>query len=99
MFAVVIFCMPVTIPVTASSMNYASVVFCTFAVISAAWYFAYARTHFKGPGSLDGRQLPIISGEDPGCEKLSHSVSVPAKSDGENPVSNDSLPSSTSSSK
>ncbi|ETN39180.1 uncharacterized protein HMPREF1541_05403 [Cyphellophora europaea CBS 101466] len=56
-FAVVIFCMPVTLPVSASSMNYASVVFCSFAAVSAVWYFAYARHHFKGPGSLDGEEV------------------------------------------
>lgn len=47
--AVVIFCMPVSLPVTASSMNYASVVFAGFAAISAVWYFAHARKNFKGP--------------------------------------------------
>lgn len=48
-FSVIIFSMPVSIPVTASSMNYASVVFAGFAAISAAWYFVYARKNFKGP--------------------------------------------------
>ncbi|KAF3344696.1 hypothetical protein VD0002_g7579 [Verticillium dahliae] len=48
-FAVVIFSMPVAIPVTASSMNYASVVFAGFALISAVWYLAYARKNFTGP--------------------------------------------------
>ncbi|KAF7561257.1 hypothetical protein G7046_g2863 [Stylonectria norvegica] len=47
--AVVIFCMPVSLPVTAVTMNYASVVFGGFAAISGVWYFAYARSHFKGP--------------------------------------------------
>ncbi|PLN84296.1 hypothetical protein BDW42DRAFT_183649 [Aspergillus taichungensis] len=47
--AVVLFCMPVSLPVSASSMNYASVVFAGFASISIAWYFAYARKHFTGP--------------------------------------------------
>lgn len=47
--AVVLFCMPVSIPVTASSMNYASVVFAGFASVSIAWYFIYARKHFTGP--------------------------------------------------
>jgi amino acid transporter len=48
-FAVVIFCMPVSLPVDASTMNYASVVFAGFAAIAIAWYFAYARKNFKGP--------------------------------------------------
>ncbi|KAH8722627.1 amino acid/polyamine transporter I [Phaeosphaeriaceae sp. PMI808] len=47
--AVVLFCMPTAIPVTASSMNYASVVFAAFALISFAWYIVYARKNFKGP--------------------------------------------------
>ena len=48
-FAVVIFCMPVSIPVDASSMNYASVVFAGFAFIATVWYFVYARKNFHGP--------------------------------------------------
>ncbi|PHH71256.1 hypothetical protein CDD80_5407 [Ophiocordyceps camponoti-rufipedis] len=48
-FAVVIFCMPVALPVDASTMNYASVVFAAFATIAVAWYFAYARHNFTGP--------------------------------------------------
>ncbi|EED21641.1 GABA permease, putative [Talaromyces stipitatus ATCC 10500] len=47
--AVVLFCMPVSLPVTPSTMNYASVVFAGFALISVIWYFAYARRHFTGP--------------------------------------------------
>lgn len=47
--AVVIFCMPTSIPVTASGMNYTSVVFSGFATISVVWYFVRARKEFKGP--------------------------------------------------
>ncbi|EEA25745.1 hypothetical protein TMatcc_006022 [Talaromyces marneffei ATCC 18224] len=47
--AVVLFCMPVSLPVTPSTMNYASVVFAGFATISVIWYFVYARRHFTGP--------------------------------------------------
>ena len=47
--AVVLFCMPYMLPVDASSMNYASVVFAGFAAISIVWYFVYARKHFTGP--------------------------------------------------
>lgn len=47
--AIALFCMPVSLPVTASSMNYASVVFAGFAMISVAWYFVRARKNFKGP--------------------------------------------------
>lgn len=47
--AVLLFCMPYILPVTAASMNYASVVFAGFASISVIWYFVYARKHFTGP--------------------------------------------------
>ncbi|KAF7113631.1 hypothetical protein CNMCM5793_002987 [Aspergillus hiratsukae] len=50
--AVALFCMPVSLPVTPSSMNYASVVFAGFAAISIIWYFVYARKHFTGPPVL-----------------------------------------------
>ncbi|KAJ5091663.1 hypothetical protein NUU61_006533 [Penicillium alfredii] len=49
LLAVALFCMPVTLPVDPSSMNYASVVFAGFAAISIFWYFVYARKHFTGP--------------------------------------------------
>lgn len=66
-FAVVIFCMPVTIPVTPSSMNYASVVFCFFAVVSGVWYLVYGRLHFKGPGSMDLEgESPVLGGTEAG---------------------------------
>ncbi|VUC33935.1 unnamed protein product [Clonostachys rosea] len=48
-FALVIFCMPVSLPVDASNMNYASVVFAGFGTIAIIWYIAYARKNFTGP--------------------------------------------------
>ena len=74
-FAVVIFCMPVSLPVTASTMNYASVVFAGFAAVAFAWYFAYARKNFKGPpisredivepqGMIDTAALQVDEGTD-----------------------------------
>ncbi|RPB02644.1 putative GABA permease [Choiromyces venosus 120613-1] len=47
--AIVLFCMPVSIPVEAPGMNYASVVFAGFTAISAAWYFIRGRKEFTGP--------------------------------------------------
>jgi len=47
--AVVLFCMPVSLPVTPPTMNYASVVFAGFAAISVAWYFISGRQNFTGP--------------------------------------------------
>jgi amino acid transporter len=42
-FEVVLFSMPTVLPVTAITMNYASVVLVGFMAIAAVWYFAYAR--------------------------------------------------------
>ncbi|KAG9242860.1 amino acid/polyamine transporter I [Calycina marina] len=47
--AIPLFCMPSYLPVEAATMNYASVVFVAIIVISSAWYYAYGRTHYKGP--------------------------------------------------
>lgn len=47
--AIALFCMPVTLPVSPTTMNYASVVFSAFGSISVIWYFIYARKHFTGP--------------------------------------------------
>ncbi|KAL3427613.1 polyamine transporter tpo5 [Phlyctema vagabunda] len=47
--AIVLFCMPVAIPVTPVSMNYASAVFAGFAAISVIWYVINGRKHFTGP--------------------------------------------------
>ncbi|KAF1829571.1 polyamine transporter TPO5 [Decorospora gaudefroyi] len=56
--AVVLFCMPVSLPVEAAEMNYASVVFAGFAAISIAWYFIRGRKEFSGP--------PVPTDVDPG---------------------------------
>ncbi|KAN0095828.1 Amino acid/polyamine transporter I [Hyaloscypha variabilis] len=53
-FEVVLFSMPTALPVTAITMNYASVVFVGFLAISAVWYFVYARRVYKGPPASDG---------------------------------------------
>lgn len=47
--AILLFCMPVALPVTPASMNYASVVFAGFASISVLWYFIRGRKSFSGP--------------------------------------------------
>ena len=49
LFAIVLFTMPTSIPVTPSTMNYASVLFLFFAGISLIWYFIWGRKHFTGP--------------------------------------------------
>ncbi|KAK6596907.1 polyamine transporter tpo5 [Botrytis cinerea] len=50
------FCMPTAIPVTPSTMNYASVVFVFFASISLLWYVIRGRKEFSGP--------PVVSAEE-----------------------------------
>lgn len=47
--AIILFCMPTAIPVTPVSMNYASVVFMGFAMISVIWYIIRGRKEFTGP--------------------------------------------------
>lgn len=60
--ALVLFCMPVSIPVTASSMNYTSVVFCGFGAISVVWYYIRGRKEFTGPPT---RELLVLEAEEP----------------------------------
>ncbi|KAG6083306.1 hypothetical protein E4U15_002045 [Claviceps sp. LM218 group G6] len=80
MFALVIFCMPVTLPVDASSMNYASVVFAGFAAIAVVWYLVYARRNFHGPPVLARTEAlhssPGRGGEEAGM-RLETSISPP----------------------
>lgn len=50
MLAIPLFCMPSSVPVTDPTlMNYASVVFVAFAVISIVWYVAWGRKNYDGP--------------------------------------------------
>lgn len=66
-FAVVIFCFPVSLPVTPETMNYASVVFAGFAAIAVAWYFAHARKNFTGPPVTGNEVLTgLQEAHDPG---------------------------------
>lgn len=69
--AVALFCMPVSLPVDPSTMNYASVVFAGFASISVAWYFIRARKEFTGPPVV--RDDDDISGTE-GEEKETNAV-------------------------
>ncbi|UJR17351.1 hypothetical protein I4U23_004246 [Adineta vaga] len=49
LLVMVICSMPTAIPVTASTMNYASILFIFFASISIMWYIVWGRQHFTGP--------------------------------------------------
>ncbi|PON25268.1 hypothetical protein TGAM01_v205954 [Trichoderma gamsii] len=60
-FSVVIFCMPVSLPVDPTTMNYASVVFAGFGAIAFIWYFAYARKNFTGPPVRSGGEDDVIT--------------------------------------
>lgn len=48
-----LFCMPSNLPVSASSVNYAPVVFVGATVVSAFWYFAWGKRNYQGPPQHD----------------------------------------------
>ncbi|ROV90090.1 hypothetical protein VMCG_09759 [Cytospora schulzeri] len=49
LLAIPLFCMPTTIPVDPNTMNYASVVFFAFTMISMVWYAVWGYKHYAGP--------------------------------------------------
>ncbi|KAJ7582515.1 amino acid transporter [Mycena floridula] len=49
LFEMVLFSMPAVIPVTQTSMNYASAVFAGFSVLSFVWYMIKGRFEYLGP--------------------------------------------------
>lgn len=53
-FEVVLFSMPVALPVNEVTMNYASVVFVGFLTLAGIWYAVHARKVYKGPPESDG---------------------------------------------
>ncbi|KAL8831603.1 MAG: hypothetical protein Q9170_005221 [Blastenia crenularia] len=53
-FEVVLFSMPTALPVTETTMNYASVVLMGFMAIAAVWYVVYARKGRSIPDSVAG---------------------------------------------
>ncbi|KAK4550656.1 hypothetical protein LTR36_000235 [Oleoguttula mirabilis] len=61
--AIVLFCMPVSLPVSPSSMNYASVVFAGFAAMSIGWYFVRGRKDFTGPPVVQDAE-PTLKGQE-----------------------------------
>ncbi|KAF3902522.1 hypothetical protein ABW21_db0204684 [Orbilia brochopaga] len=52
-----LFCMPSYIPTTSILMNYASVVFFGFTVISAAWYIIWGKKNYQGPPTHEDSAL------------------------------------------
>ncbi|SMQ49321.1 unnamed protein product [Zymoseptoria tritici ST99CH_1A5] len=53
LFQMILFSMPATLPVTAVSMNYSSVVFVGFFVLSTIYYVVWARKVYEGPAKSD----------------------------------------------
>ncbi|EKG14416.1 Amino acid/polyamine transporter I [Macrophomina phaseolina MS6] len=53
LLAIPLFCMPTTIPVTPDTMNYASVVFFAFVMLSLGWYIAWGHRNYQGPPTVD----------------------------------------------
>lgn len=78
--AIVIFCMPVSLPVTAATMNYASVVFAGFASISMLWYFVHGRRAFTGPPVPKDADPDVVVDESLGLEVTASGVDDMSKS-------------------
>lgn len=49
LLAIPLFCMPSTIPVTASTVNYAPVVFVATGIVSGIWYWVWGYENYTGP--------------------------------------------------
>jgi len=49
--------MPSYIPITPEFMNYASVVFVAFFIVSTAWYFIWGVKHYAGPPVQDDEAI------------------------------------------
>ncbi|KAJ5179810.1 hypothetical protein N7492_003020 [Penicillium capsulatum] len=56
LLAIPLFSMPTSATVTKDTMNYASVVFVGFVLVSAVWYFVWGRANYVGP-SLEGVEV------------------------------------------
>lgn len=52
--------MPTTLPVTPQLMNYASVVFAAFFLISTIWYFAWGKKNYEGPPAHEGAVMEVL---------------------------------------
>lgn len=64
--AVVLFCMPTSLPVNSTDMNYSSVLLVGFAMISLVWYFIRGRKDFTGPpiaSDVDAKEVGVVKGQ------------------------------------
>ncbi|KAM0428497.1 hypothetical protein ACHAPT_006857 [Fusarium lateritium] len=62
--AIPLFCMPSYLPVTASTVNYASVVFISFVLIATFWYWAWGRDNYQGPPVIGVEHPRSVGNED-----------------------------------
>ncbi|KAF5009689.1 hypothetical protein FDECE_4098 [Fusarium decemcellulare] len=53
LLAIPLFCMPSFLPVTASTVNYASVVFVGFVLVATFWYWVWGYRKYQGPPVVD----------------------------------------------
>ncbi|CRG87026.1 Polyamine transporter TPO5 [Talaromyces islandicus] len=58
LLAVPLFCMPTTLPVSATTINYACVVFVAVIIIAAGWYWIWGHQNYQGP-LVDGIPVPV----------------------------------------
>ncbi|KAL4780904.1 amino acid transporter [Aspergillus varians] len=82
-FALVLFCMPVSVPVEPTNMNYASVVIAAFAIVSVVWYMISGRKHFSGPpvrGNIDSSGAVVLEGREYEPEDPIKLAAMPPKS-------------------
>jgi amino acid transporter len=61
-----LFCMPAYLPVTPTSVNYASVVLAAVILISTVWYFVWGKRNYEGPPThedavLEARRASYVS--------------------------------------
>ncbi|KAF2838136.1 amino acid transporter [Patellaria atrata CBS 101060] len=67
LLAIPLFCMPSYLPVAADTMNYASVVFVAFILISATWYFVWGKRNYAGPPTHEDavmqHRLSVVSAQ------------------------------------
>lgn len=61
-----LFCMPTYLPVTPTSMNYASVVLASVILVSTIWYFVWGKANYEGPPThedtvLEARRASFVS--------------------------------------
>ncbi|KAH9003628.1 APC amino acid permease [Lactarius hatsudake] len=81
LFVSVIFSLPTYLPVTKNTMNYASVITGSIALLAMIWYFIDGRRHYHGPHAYIGKNAtPAVTAE--GDSEKDEKSSVDNKGDG-----------------